>query len=149
MRKKYPSRLPTASFRSAPGGRGVSAKEKLLRRRVLRLSAGVLRNRVPKTWFWSRIAARRVPMEPNLHQKQSKWRQKDPTWSQKGAKIDQRRPKWSPKGAKREPNGDQNAYKNRCAKKVTKSVIPGILLGAIFGQLSIKNVITNRCKNRL
>ena len=62
-------------------------------------------------------------------------------WSQKGAKTEPKPPKWSPKGAKREPKGaqrepkgsqvepkgcqtgakgEQNAYKNRCSKKVAK-----------------------------
>ena len=41
--------------------------------------------------------------------------QKRAKWSQKGAK-------WSQKDARNEPNGDQNALKHRCPKKVTRRV---------------------------
>ena len=48
------SKLPTAKFRAAPGGWGVHAKEKFLRRGRLRLSADALRIWVPKGMIFDR-----------------------------------------------------------------------------------------------
>ena len=74
--------------------------------------------------------------------------EREPKVSQRERKGSQREPKGSqrePKGSHREPKGSQRGAK---AKKVAKSMIPGILLGVIFGPFSIKNVIKNRCTNQ-
>ena len=118
------SKLPTASSRSGPGGKGMHARK-------ISFDGGangdlqVMRELgYPKNMIfyqkWS-------PKGPKWSRKRPKWSQNGPEWGRKGAKSDQSGAKGEPKstksdqkGAKREPKGDQNAYKNRCPKKVAK-----------------------------